>query len=151
MKKFLVMIALLSMVVLSGAGNYRRSQAFLATAVDVDASASAVNGTEFTSREIRVSQLGDPESVAITVTFTRAAGAADLISFEFEGSYDGGTTWTTVYFSQIQVATNATAVSNVVRKTVIVAVNGISHLRLSKIANGDAANNTTACNASMSI
>lgn len=131
--------------------SYQGNFAFLATAVDVNASATAVNGTDFTSDPVWISRPGCGDAVSITVTFTRAAGLTDTVDFEFQASYDGGTTWTTAYYANIQVATNETALSNVVIKTYLVNVPGVWGLRLYRINNTDASNNLTDCNASVSL
>jgi len=131
--------------------SYQGNYPFLTAGVNVNLSTAAVNGTDFTSEPVWISRPGCGDKVAITVTFTRAAGTASTVDFEFQASYDGGTTWTTAYFVNLQTATNETAVSNVVRKITLVNVPGVSHLRLYRINNTDAANNLTACNASVSL
>ncbi len=125
--------------------------AFLSSGENVNASTTAVNGTDFTSVEIFVARFEEKFIGAITVTFTRAAGSASTVDFEFQASYDGGTTWSTAYYVRIQVPTNETAVSNVVRATREVQFYGVSHVRLYRIVNNDGANNLTACNATLSI
>lgn len=130
-------------------GTYRFSQNFLAAAVNCAASTTLVNGVGFTSATIDVSRL--PENGLVTVTFTRAAGSASTVDFEFQVSYDAGVSWSTVYYIVIRVATNSTAVTNAVRYTVPVYFSGVSHIRLYRIVNNDGANNLTVCNARVSF
>ena len=122
---------------------------FLATAVDVNASATKVNGTDFTSLELDVRPLCG--NGLISVTFTRAAGGADELEFYFQVSNDGGVTWSTIEYLKIGYPTNSEAVSNVVRGAKPIVLDAITHIRLWKIINGDAANNCTACNAKLSL
>ena len=130
---------------------WHESTDFLTTAVACGTSTTLVNGTGFNSSTIRVARGGYPEAGAITITFTRTTGSASEVYFEFQASYDNGTTWTTAYYVRIAVATNETAVSNVVVKTTLINLNGVSHLRLYRIVNLDAAVGLTACNANFSI
>ena len=134
-----------------GTQSYHTSAAFLTTAEDVNSGATATNGAEFTSTEIEVSRLGYPDKATITITFT-GDGSMDGsdIDFFFQVSYDGGTTWSTTAFLEIDVASNTDHSSNVVRHSELVQFPGISHIRLWKIVNNDAANNVTACNATIS-
>ena len=147
MRKILFLSILILAVSLFGW--YTQDWDFLDTAVDVNASATKVNGTDFTSNEIKI--MSRKDGGAITVTFTRATGSASTLDFEFQASCDGGTPWSTAYYVKIEVATNETAVSNVVRKTIQVNLWGISHIRLYRIVNNDGANNVTACNAILSL
>ena len=124
---------------------------FLGTAVSCGTSTTLVNGTNFASVPVRVSYPGYGSIVALTVTFTRTTGDANTVDFEFQASYDNGTTWDTAYYVRIQTATNATAVSSVVRTTSLVNVMGLSHLRLYRIKNNSGTIALTACNATMSI
>ena len=156
MKKLISGIAVLAFLLLLPLhGSWIVTKTFLATAENVDASATATNGTHFTSTNVDITfptqpPRATPTTVAVTVTFTRAAGSASLVYFEFQGSYDNGTSYSTVYLFRIEVATNSTAVSNVVRYTTLVNVYGISHLRLYQIVNNDSSNNITSCNAYVS-
>jgi hypothetical protein len=130
-------------------GNYRFSQNFLTTAVACGKGATLVNGTGFTSASVDI--MNQSAQGVVTVTFTRAAGTASTMDFEFQVSYDGGTTWSTAYYAVIQVPTNETAATNAVRVTIPVDFWGVSHVRLYRIKNNDAANDTTACNARISF
>lgn len=123
-------------------------QSFLDTAVDCAAGVTIVNGVGFTSREIMVSS----SMAGLAVTFTRAAGSSSKVDFYFQASNDGGITWTTAYLYKVSVATDAAAVSNGVRYADVsgIELRGVSHIRLSKIVNGDLVNDLTACNAAIS-
>lgn len=154
MRKAISVIALamlfLSMIPGVTWSGYRFSQNLLATATTLGAGASKVNGVGFTSTEINLIQ--QPSLGALTVTFARAAGAADVVTFYFEVSADGGTTWSTFEGTNIAVATNHDVISGTtVRSTWIVELGGISHIRLAKIVNGDAANALTAVNVKVSF
>jgi hypothetical protein len=152
MKKVFILTSIVILILaVTLSANYRRKADFLATAVDVAAGVTKVNGTDFTSNLVRVSYQNDPDIVAITIKFTRAAGSASTVDFEFQSSYDGGTTWSTAYYIRIQVPTNETAVSNVVRVMKPVYAYGISTFRLYRIVNNDASNGLTACNATLSL
>ena len=122
---------------------------FLALAVDVNASVTKVNGTDFTSLELDVRPLCG--NGLISVTFTRAAGGASEIDFYFQVSNDEGVTWSTVEYLKIGYPTNSEDVSNVVRGAKPIYLDAITHIRLWKIVNGDAVNNCTACNATLSL
>jgi len=146
MKHLLKVIALLSFfVLLAYATNY---EPFLDTAVDVAATVTKVNGTDFNSK---TPSCKSRDALAITCTFTRVTGSASTLDFEFQASYNNGVTWTTAYLFRIQVPTNTTAVSNVVRYMTLINSSGITNLRLYRIVNNDASVNTTACNVYLSI
>ena len=135
-------------------GDWISSADFLSTAEDVNASATAVNGTAFDTKEVNIKYPSYVNPVgAITVTFTTdGSGTSDEIDFEFQVSYDDATTWSTAYYVKISVATNKTAdASDVVRVTKAVNFYGISHVRLYRIVNNDSANNLTDCNATISL
>ena len=143
---------LLVLCVQASSQSYIENARFLPVAgVACGTSTTLVNGTNFASAPVRVSHLGYDSIVAITVTFTRTTGDANNVDFEFQASFDNGTTWDTAYYVRIQVATNETADSNVVRKTSLVNVMGLSHLRLYRIKNNSGSIALTACNATMSI
>lgn len=123
---------------------------FLSTAVSCGISTTLVNATGFNSAEINATFPPPFAIAALTVIFTRTTGTAAEVDFEFQVSYDGGTTWSTAYYVKISVPTNETAVSNVVRVTKEVQFYGISHVRLYRIVNNDGATALTACNATLS-
>jgi hypothetical protein len=137
--------------------NYRQAgyANFLAAAIGVAKTVTKVNGTDFTSVQLPV-QI-EPASL-LTVTFTRAAGSASLVTFVFQVSYDGGTTWSNfidpltgleAYFS---LATNHAVISGTtVRVSKPIGLYGVTHIRLASVANADASNDLTAVNASLSI
>jgi len=127
-----------------------RTSAFLDTAINI---AAGGTGT-FTSNVLDVMwRTTDGRQVGgITVTFTRAAGAADTVDFTFDISYDGGTTWASFEGVTIQIATNHAVISGTtVRAYIEVNLYGISHIKLHSIKNNDGVNNITACNATLSI
>ena len=124
---------------------------FLSAGIAVNATVTKVNGTDFTSTEIFLGEYRTKDVAAIKITFTRTAGSASTVDFEFQVSLDGKTNWTTAYFVKVSSATNETAVSNAVRKVDLVNVYGVTHIRLYRIVNNDAANNLTAVNASISF
>lgn len=125
---------------------------FLGTALaSLAASTTAVNGTDFTSTNVKCMEVGGEGVGAIMITFTRAAGDGGDVEFQFQGSWDDGDTWTTVYFVRVYEASDAEAVSNAVRKVEQVNLYGLTHLRLFQIVNGDAANALTALNASLLV
>ena len=133
-------------------GTFNKSWDFLATAVDCGASTTLVNGVGFTSTQIEISRpQGMKDTGSLSVTFTRAAGSASTLDFEFQVSFDGGSSWSTAYYVRIRVATNETALTNVVKVTKELNLHGISHIRLYRIVNNDGANAVTACNATLSL
>ncbi len=146
MKKLLTFATVFLAVFLLCSGAIYKAD-FLSAAVACGTSTTLTNGTGFTSASIWVSQRRAEPVGTITVTFTRTTGSASEVDFEFQVSYDDGTTWTTAYFVKISVPTNETAVSSVVRKSMLVYTYGITHIRLYRIVNGDAAVALTACNA----
>jgi len=150
--KYLILFCLLLMLPLSG--SWKRSYNFL---VDVDgdpapinlnAGLTATNGVEFNSRELSVKRASP---IALTVTFTRAAGGANTVDYAFEASYDNGNSWATFEGVVIAIATNYAVVSGTtVAVLKIVTVRGVSHLRLKTITNNDGVNNLTALNVMLS-
>ena len=129
-------------------GSWTKSTDFLGTAIDLNAGLTATNGAEFNSRALSVKER---ETVAVTVTFTRAAGAADTVDFSFEASYDDGISWTTYRGVKIDIPTNQVAVKGtIVRVMVLVSTPGCSHLRLKTVVNNDGVNNLTDVNVTMS-
>lgn len=126
---------------------YRNHEDFLATAeASIAAAATATNGSEFTSR----TEPTDPEKVCITCIFTTAGGDGGEVLFSFQASFDGGTTYTSNAFKAIGIPSDEDNASNVVRHAELVDVSGISHLRLWKVTNGDAATAITSVNATIS-
>lgn len=154
MRKRITLI-LIAVVVVSGllGAAVSITRNILPAGVDCGTSTTVVNGTDFTSAEVSTTYpIDTPKNVGLlTVTFTRTTGTASEVDFEFQASYDGGTTWTTAAYCTISVATNAAAVSNVVRYSVPVYLYGISHLRLYRIVNNDGSTALTACGAYLSL
>ena len=143
--KYLFLVSLLLTLSLSGSWRYKAD--FISTAINLNAGLTATNGAEFTSNELKVSS----ELVGITIQFTRAAGAADTVDIAFEASYDNGTNWATFEGVVLSVATNHSVISGTsVAVFLLVTTNGVSHLRLKTIVNGDGVNNLTAINATLS-
>jgi len=144
MKKLFLICLLVLAVSASGAQYYNAN--FLDTAVAVNAGITSVNGTDFASKERPTSN----NAGLITITFTRAAGSASTVNFYFQVSFDGGTTWSD-YIESISIETQHSVISGTtVRVSKPVNLWGISYMRLSKIVNGDTANNLTAVNATIS-
>ena len=128
------------------------STTFLATPVSCGTSAAVVNGTGFTSKVAHVSSLMNAQPVGIiTVTFTRTTGTASEVDFEFQASSDEGTTWTTPYFVKVSIATNETAVSDIVVAKRLIYLYGITSLRLYRINNNDGSTALTLCNATFTV
>ena len=147
-KRTSILIAAVLAIVMT-ASYFQTNWAFLSAAVAVDAGATKTNGAEFTSQGAD-KDLNWVQLALLTVTFTRAAGSASKVYFEFQISYDGGTTYTTAYYWRVEVATNETAVSDVVRYSELIPLYGVSHIRLYRIVNDDSGNNLTDCNAYIS-
>ncbi len=148
----IIAAALILMVVPMRADQEKSATAFLASGVNVNASTTAANGTDFTSVEIPVAEY--PSFAAygvIQVEFARAAGSASTVDFKFQISMDNATTWTW-YNLEIDVPTNTTAVTGTtVRMAYPVQIHGVTNIRLAVIDNTDAANNVTACNAKIAL
>ncbi len=149
MKK-LLFIVLIALMVLPLMADRTYTVAFT-TAFNLAASGTATNGTEFTSAEVKVSEEKGTKTALLTMTFTRAAGSATLtVDYYFQVSFDGGTSWSD-YIDPTSIITGHSVISGT---TVAVSkplhLFGVSHIRLSKVVNGDTANNLTACNAYLS-
>lgn len=125
-------------------------EAFFDTAIDVNAGVTKTDGTEFTSNKIIL--IGKSAAKAgITFTFDRAAGSASTVDVIFEASFDGGTTWATIWDTsdvmKIQVPTNTAAVTGTtVRAFFQLNLNGASHIKVKSIYNSDGANDITGVN-----
>ena len=140
-----------------GTQSYHTSEAFLDTAEDILAGATATNVTDFDSEEIIVSRLGYPSQATIIITFT-GDGSMDGSDIDFflqlgylSDPTDTSTiTWSTTSFLEIDCASDADHSSNVVRHSELVQFPGAYALRVMKIVNNDSANNITAANATIS-
>lgn len=152
MKKTILSI-LLIFLIMPLFGSQRYANNFLATAISVNDNSTATDGAEFTSRKISIASENDRG--AITVWFTPAAGAAVTIDFEFAVSTDQGSTWSTGTaadaYIRIQVNTNVTAISSIVRQTFQVQWFGITHVKLYRVVVGNGAGNCTAINARLAM
>ena len=120
---------------------------FLSTVVSCAQSSTTTITTD--TDGINVTALeGLPNQGLITIIFTRdGAGTADEVDFEFQVSYDGGTTWTTAPYVTVSVATNARASSSIVRHSQAIHLYGASHIRASFVVNASATTNLTLCQA----
>ena len=132
------------------------SEDCIATAVAEITTGDNANMTDdFTTIPIKVSRRTGGNHVpivAITVTFTGdgSMDGAD-IDFYFQASYDNGTTYTTTDYVVVSRESDTDAdADEVVIYTEEVNVFGISHLRLWKVVNNDAANSITDVNATIS-
>ena len=136
MKKHLIIFLLILAVPLMG--TWRRSTALLDGTLGVAATATATNGTEFESANLIIY---DVPYIGVTAIFTRAAGTALSVDFVFEVSFDNGTTWATFQGTDIEIATNTTAVTGTtVRCFYEFRVYGASHIRLRSVLNNDTVN-----------
>ena len=153
MKKLILLSALL-LLLLPLWGMYRTT--FLTVAEDAVAEAVLVNGTDFTSTHVWVSQFeGRKEPIAlIEATFDRGvqAGTSATLDLAFEVSIDGGTTWGTTSLFTIQIPTNTTDDGDglVVYHT-MVNLYGVTYIRLASITNNDTVTDLTDINASISF
>lgn len=157
MKRYILIFALILVIPMSG--NVRKWDSFLlnsvgaVTAVDIAASATATNGTEFTSDEIAIQHSA---KVIISVTFTRAAGSSSTVDFEIEISTDHKNSWSLYRGGSanpmIQTATNTPVVSGTtVNMAYQINAVGISHFRIKDIENTDSSNAITAVQVQISM
>jgi hypothetical protein len=151
-----ISLILIAVVVVSGllGAAVSITRNILPAGVDCGTSTTVVNGTDFTSAHVSTTYpIDTPKNVGLlTVTFTRTTGTTAEVDFEFQVSFDGGTTWCTEPYCVVSVATNAAAAtSNVVRYAAPVYLYGISHLRLYRIVNNDGSTALTACGAYLSL
>jgi hypothetical protein len=154
--KRLFIIALVTLMILPLMADRNYTQVFTAP-FNLNASATATNGTDFTSASINVSGNVRANMALLTMSFTRTAGSAtSTVDFYFQVSYDGGTSWADFhdpiadadYLSVI--AGHAVLSGTTVRVSRIIPLNGVSHIRFSKVINNDTVNNLTAVNAILS-
>lgn len=157
MKKKILLTLFLCLFVVSTASpqSWVYNEDCIATAVATITTGDNANMTDdFTTVPIKVSRRDGGNLigiVAITITFTGdgSMDGAD-IDFYFQASYDNGTTYTSTDYWIVSRASDTDHVSNVVIYTEMVPVWGVSHLRLWKVVNNDAANSITDVNASIS-
>src|SRR4030042_2885686 len=83
MKK-LLLITLAALLVLPLAASYHKHWTMLGTAVGCAADTVITNGTEFASANVPIGKESYPRDCSVTITFTRAAGSASTVDFEFE-------------------------------------------------------------------
>lgn len=150
-KRIILTVFMIFVLVAMASPEYRVGFTFLRTAVNVTAGVTVTNQAGFVSGNEPISYPGYDSVVAITITFTRAAGTASNVDFEFQVSNDDGTTFSTAAYVTISAPTNSDAATNVVRHTELVNIHGLSHIRLYQVVNNDGANNVTACNATLSF
>jgi len=157
MKRYILIFALI--LVIPMFGNVRKWESLLldsngaAEAIDIAASATATNDTEFYSAEIAVEHSA---KVIISVTFTRAAGSASTVDFEIEISTDHKNSWSLYRGGSanpmIQTATNTPVISGTtVNMAYQINAVGISHFRIKDIENTDGANAITAVQVQISM
>jgi len=153
-KRIFSFIIFLSICSILFAQRFRDLGVFIApnaNPLSIAAGGSAINGIDFYSKEISVS---DPDHGAVAffvAEFTRSVGSYDTVDFEFEASHDNGETWTTDYYVKMEIPTNTRAENNEVRAGKFINVSGVSKVRLSRITNNDSSNDLTNCNVLISI
>ncbi len=157
MKRYILIFALILVIPMSG--NVRKWDNFLLDSngadatIDIAASTTATNGTEFTSAEIAIEHSA---KVVISLTFTRAAGSSSTVDVELEVSPDHKNSWSLYRGGSanpmIQTATNTPVISGTTVKMLyqINAV-GISHFRIKDIENTDSSNAITAVQVQISM
>lgn len=149
----LALILTVLLIVPVSSQSWSWSQNALATSeASISAGGTATNGSEITASSIKVSRNNHASVVAVTIWFT-GDGSMDGsdVDFFFQASYDNGTTWSTDAYVEVDVASDTDADgSNNAKHTELINVYGISHLRLWKIVNNDAANSITTVNATIS-
>ena len=157
MKK-LALVLLVTCLALPLAASYHKSWTMLTASVDCAADTVLTRGTDFTSRPIPIGKESYPRDCSVTITFTRAAGSASTVDFEFEVSTDNGATWSllreadTLDTPLIQIPTNTPVITGTtVRVTFYMNIPAVSHIRLRSIDNNDVANALTAINVTLSL
>ena len=150
-KRIILTVFMIFALAVLASPEWRVGFTFLRTAVNCNASTTVTNQTNFVSGNEPISFPGYDSVVAITITFTRAAGSASNVDFRFQVSNDDGTSFSTAPYVTISVPTNSDADTNVVRHTELINIHGLSHIRLYQVVNNDGANNVTACNATLSF
>jgi len=149
MRKFALISFLLVFLGTVSLSDVRNKDDFISAAITITASTTVVHGTDYTSKPIPLANVDHPV-VGIVVTFTRAVGAASTLDCNFQVSYDGGTTWSSYDDGQIQVATNHAAISgNIVRYYTLMALYGVTHVRLSSMTNNWSGGSLTAVNVTL--
>ena len=157
MKK-LTLIFLAALLVLPLMASYHKHWTMLGAAVDCAANTVITNGTNFASAHVPIDKESYPRDCSVTITFTRAAGSASTVDFEFEVSTDRMATWSLLREADslgtplIQIPTNTpTITATTVLVTFYMNVPAVSHIRLRSIDNNDVANALTAINVTLSL
>ena len=158
MKRYILILVLILVIPMSG--NVRKWDSFLLnqydveTAIDIVASATATNGTDFTSDEIAIEHSA---WVLISVTFARAAGSSSTVDVELEVSSDHKNSWSTYRSGSgtspmVQVRTDSPVISGTtVKMSYQINGTGISHFRIKDIENTDSSNAITAVQVQISM
>uniref|UniRef100_A0A6M3J1M4 Uncharacterized protein n=1 Tax=viral metagenome TaxID=1070528 RepID=A0A6M3J1M4_9ZZZZ len=143
MRKIKMLALVIALLAMTSMADVLTKEAFLATAIStITTGATATNGSEFTSREISLGERAHPV-VAIIVTFARATGSSSTVDFNFQVSYDMGTTWADYDDGEIQVASNHAAITGTtVRYYTLVSLYGVDFIRLYTVKNNDSASIT---------
>lgn len=157
MKK-LSLILLVIMLALPLVASYHKHWTMLGTAVNCAANTVISNGTAFASAHVPIGKESYPRDCSATITFTRTAGSALTVDFEFEVSTDNGETWSLLREADsldtplVQIPTNTPVITgSTVRVTFYFNVPAVSHIRLRSIDNNDTANALTAINVTLSL
>ena len=154
MKKVLILVFLMAVLALPHYAKFTGYEDFISTAISINASQTATNGSEFTSAEVEVSiPLNDPTPVAlITLAYTRS-GAGSTSTIDVHLQVYNGSAWTTadVYgFSVTSNTDNGGSGSNV-KAAKFIYLYGVQRVRLYKIVNNDSGENLTNVNVTISF
>ena len=154
MKK--AIISLVLVLALAGLASATQYSVDFTTAFALNASATKVNVSDFTS--VVVSIPANVTKGILITTFARAAGSGSLAAaFYFQVSYDNGTTWADYVdpvtgLEYVAVLTgHGVIATTTVRVANFINLGGITNIRLAKVINNDSGNNLTAVNASISF
>lgn len=149
MKRYILIFALILVIPMSGSvrkwNDMLLNSVAAVTAIDIAASATATNGTDYTSLELPVEH---SIRVVISITFARAAGSSSTVDVELEVSTDHKKTWSTYRGGSanpmIQVATNSEVITGTtVNMAYQINAAGISHFKIKDIENTDSSNGVT--------
>ena len=157
MKK-IALVALALALVFPLYASYHRSWKMLPTPVNCAANTIIINRVNFWAGHIPIGSERQARECSATITFTRAAGSASTVDFEFEVSTDNRVTWSLLREPDaldtplVQIPTNTPVVSGTtVQATFYFNLPGVSHIRLRSINNNDTVNNLTAINVTLSL
>ena len=150
----IAIIAAVLLVSLPASAKYTGYTAFLSTAVDILASATATNGSEFTSIEVQAGVPSNDHSPVglVTLEFTRS-GAGSASTIEVHMQVYNGAAWTTADVYSMEVGTNEDngGSGSTVRAGKFIYLYGVQRIRLYKIVNNDSGTNLTNVNVTISI